>query len=58
MIALWLVVMLVTGETIKTPVPAAQCAAIAKQVIQYRQVTTAWCEDQQSMRPVFTTVSM
>lgn len=58
MIALWLVVMLVTGETVKTPVPADKCPEIAKRVIQHPQVTTAWCEDPKSLRPTFSTVSM
>ena len=55
---LWLVVLLINGETVKAPVPASKCPEIAMRVIQYRQVTTAWCEDPKSLRPTFTTVSM
>lgn len=57
-LALTLVIMLVTGETLHYQVPAAQCPRIATQVIQRREVTTAWCADPASLRPVFTTVSM
>lgn len=58
MLGALLAIMLITGETVKYPVPAAQCPQIAMRVIRDHRVTTAWCEDPNSLRPTFSTVSM
>jgi hypothetical protein len=53
-----LVLMLVSGNTMSRPVPAASCPAIAAKLITLPQVTTAWCEELKSGRVVFSTVSL
>jgi len=52
-----LVVMLISGDVLSRPVPAATCPAIAMRLIVMPEVTSAWCESGKTFRPVFTTVS-
>jgi hypothetical protein len=56
---LMLVVLLLSGETLSREVPSATCAEIAARLIRTPGVSTVSCwRPGNSMRPVFTTVSM